>query len=63
MQEIEATFAHLGLTHHLFRGVSDMYRLIGETPLGEETPESRDRERGLEETMRFLAEWVRERPE
>ena len=59
MQEIEATFAHLGLTHHLFRGVADMYRLIGGTPLGEETPESRDRNRTLDETMELLAEWVR----
>jgi 3-hydroxyisobutyrate dehydrogenase-like beta-hydroxyacid dehydrogenase len=58
MQEIEATFANLGLTHHLFRGVTDMYRLIGGTPLGEETPESRDRERSLEETMQLLAQWV-----
>ena len=63
MQEIEATFSHLGLTHHLFRGVTDMYRLIGGTPLGEETPESRDRDRDLEETMQFLAEWVRQHPD
>ena len=63
MQEIEATFSHLGLTHHLFRGVTDMYRLIGGTPLGDETPESRDRDRNLEETMQFLAEWVRQHPD
>ena len=62
MQEIEATFAHLGLTHHLFRGVTDMYRLIGGTPLGDETPESRDRERSLEETMQLLAQWVETNP-
>ena len=63
MEEIEATFSHLGLTHHLFRGVTDMYRLIGGTPLGDETPESRDRDRNLEETMQFLAEWVRSHPD
>ena len=63
MQEIEATFSHLGLTHHLFRGVTDMYRLIGSTPLGDETPESRNRDRSLEETMQLLAEWVGQHPD
>ena len=55
MQEIEATFGSLGLTPYIFRGVTDMYRLIGDTPLGEETPEARDRERSLKETIQFLA--------
>jgi 3-hydroxyisobutyrate dehydrogenase-like beta-hydroxyacid dehydrogenase len=61
MQEIEATFEHLGLTPYLFRGVTDMYRLIGGTPLGEETPETADRERTLDQTMELLAEWMEER--
>ena len=61
MQEIEATFEHLGLTPFLFRGVTDMYRLIGGTPLGEETPETADRERTLDQTMELLAEWMGER--
>ncbi len=58
MEEIGATFAHLGLTPHLFQGVADMYRLIGRTPLGDEFPESRDRERTFTETIRQLAEYV-----
>jgi 3-hydroxyisobutyrate dehydrogenase-like beta-hydroxyacid dehydrogenase len=58
MQEIEATFDHLGLTPYIFRGVTDMYRLIGNSPLGEETPETKDTERSLEETIRILAEAV-----
>ena len=62
MQEIEATFEGLGLTPFLFRGVTDMYRMIGGTPLGEETPETIDRERTLEETMRLLADWVQNPP-
>jgi 3-hydroxyisobutyrate dehydrogenase-like beta-hydroxyacid dehydrogenase len=60
MQEIEATFEHLGMTPNIFKGVADMYRLIGDTELGEETPESRDRERSLEDTIRILAGHVRE---
>ncbi|MSQ05652.1 MAG: NAD(P)-dependent oxidoreductase [Dehalococcoidia bacterium] len=61
MQEIEATFDYLGMTPRLFQGVADMYRLAGATPLGDEKPESRDRERSLEETVRLLAESVRQK--
>ncbi len=55
MEEIEATFRDLGLTPNIFEGVADMYRMIGETPLGDENPESRDKERGLAETIRLIA--------
>ncbi len=61
MQEIEATFDYLGMTPRLFQGVADMYRMIGGTPLGEEKPETRDRERSLQETVRLLAEFMQER--
>ena len=59
MEEIRDTFAHLGMTPQLFEGVAEMYRLIGSTPLGEEFPESRDRDRTFTETIRQLAEYVR----
>ncbi|MXZ92439.1 MAG: NAD(P)-dependent oxidoreductase [Chloroflexi bacterium] len=58
MEEIRDTFAHLGMTPHLFEGVADMYGFIGDTPLGEETPESRDRDRSFAETIRQLAEQI-----
>ena len=58
MEEIRDTFAHLGLTPHLFQGVADMYRFIGSTPLGDEFPESRDQERTFTDTIKQLAEWV-----
>lgn len=60
MQEIEATFDYLGMTPRLFQGVADMYWLVGGTPLGEERPETRDRERTLQETVRLLAGFVQE---
>ncbi len=60
MEEIRDTFSHLGMTPHLFEGVADMYRFIGSTPLGDEFPESRDRERTFTETIRRLAEFVEE---
>ena len=56
MQEIEATFDSLGLTPRIFQGVADMYRLIGSTPLGEETPESKDQNRTLQETIDQLVQ-------
>jgi 3-hydroxyisobutyrate dehydrogenase-like beta-hydroxyacid dehydrogenase len=59
MEEIGATFEHLGMTPFLFQGVADMYRLIGSTPLGDETPESRDTQRSLQETISLLAQHVR----
>ena len=59
MEEIRDTFAHLGMTPHIFEGVAEMYRLIGSTPLGEEFPEERDRDRTFAETIRLLAQHVR----
>lgn len=58
MEEIRDTFAHMGMTPHLFEGVAEMYRFIGDTPLGDETPESRDRNRTFTETIRQLAQHV-----
>ena len=56
MQEIEATFHHLGLTPDIFRGVTDLYRFVGATPMGEEKPETRDTDRTLADTIGRLAE-------
>ena len=56
MQEIEKTFSDLGLTPDIFKGVAEMYRMIGATPLGDENPESRDKDRTLQETVRIIAE-------
>ena len=63
MEEIAATFQHLGLTPFLFQGVADMYRYVGNTPLGEETPEARDTGRNLDETIRLLASYLEPPPE
>jgi 3-hydroxyisobutyrate dehydrogenase-like beta-hydroxyacid dehydrogenase len=56
MEEIEKTFSDLGMTPNIFKGVADMYRMIGATPLGDENPESRDKGRDLAETIRIIAE-------
>ena len=54
MEEIEKTFSDLGLTPNIFKGVADMYRMIGDTSLGDENPESRDKTRNLAETIRAI---------
>jgi len=59
MQEIEATYESLGMTPYIFRGVSQMYELIGSTSLGDETPEARDTERTLQETIQLLAQHLK----
>ena len=59
MQEIEATFDGLGLTPLIFQGVADMYRLVGSTSMGQETPENKDESRSLEETIQQLAAHIK----
>ena len=58
MEEIERTFSDLGLTPNIFKGVADVYRMIGETALGDENPESRDKIRNLAETIRAITESI-----
>jgi 3-hydroxyisobutyrate dehydrogenase-like beta-hydroxyacid dehydrogenase len=58
MQEVKATFEHLGLTPHILAGVVDIYRFIGGTPLGEETPETKDKNRTLQETIQQLVGYL-----
>lgn len=55
MEEISATFAHVGLTPKMLAGAADMYRLVGETPLAELPPEARDRFPTLAELIAILA--------
>lgn len=54
MEEIAKTFADLGLTSHMFDGAADMYRLVGETALADETPENRDVNRTLAQVIEIL---------
>jgi hypothetical protein len=58
MEEIAATFGDLGLTPQIFQGIADLYRFVAETPIGKESPESRDRSRGLDGVIAALAEEV-----
>ena len=55
MEEIAATFADLGLTPNILQGAADLYRFVADTPLGRETPDGRDRGRGLDGVIAELS--------
>ncbi len=57
MEEIAATFEHLGLTPRILLGAADMFRLTGETSLADQT--SRDPDPELREMLRTLADQAR----
>lgn len=56
MEEIAKTFEDVGMTPKILLGAADMYRLVGETPLNEETPEHRTRGTDLQDVVRILSE-------
>ena len=56
MEEIAATFEALGLTPRMLLGAADLYQLVAATPIGKESPEMRDRGRGLDGVVAALAE-------
>jgi 3-hydroxyisobutyrate dehydrogenase-like beta-hydroxyacid dehydrogenase len=56
MEEIATTFADVGLTPLILQGAADLYRFVAETPIGKETPENRDRSRGMDGVVAALAD-------
>ena len=56
MEEIAKTFQDLGMTPKIYQGAADIYRFMGTSPLADETPETLDENRPLEEMIRILAE-------
>lgn len=55
MEEISATFEHIGLTPNILTGAADMYRFVGETHLAELPPEARDQFPTLAELITIFA--------
>jgi len=55
MEEIGKTFADLGMTPDILNGAADIYRFVAGTPLGRETPETRDRNRDASGVIDALA--------
>ncbi len=56
MEEISATFEHVGLTPNILTGAADMYRFVGDTHLADLAPEARDEFPSLAELIEILAE-------
>ena len=55
MEEIATCFADLGLTPNILTGAADVYRFVAATPIGTESPESRDPNRDLAGVVAALA--------
>ena len=60
MEEIAKTFAELGLTAKIYQGAADMYRFLGETALADETAETLDKSRTLEQVIEILGNRLKE---
>jgi len=56
MEEIAKTFQELGLTPKIYQGAADMYRIVGQTPLADETPENMDKSRTLAQVIKILSD-------
>lgn len=61
MEEIALTFEDIGLTPLILQGAADLYRFVETTPIGQETPENRDTNRGLDGVIAALAEALQEK--
>ena len=55
MEQIAATFEHVGVTPAFHQGAAEMFRLLSQTPFALETPEARDASRTLAETISAVA--------
>jgi 3-hydroxyisobutyrate dehydrogenase-like beta-hydroxyacid dehydrogenase len=58
MEEIAATFAHVGLTPKILEGAAEMYRFAGRTALADQTPENRDPTLNLEKIISIFADSI-----
>ncbi len=55
MEEIATCFADVGLTPQILQGAAEFFRFVADTPLGRESPETRDRDRDLDGVVASLA--------
>jgi 3-hydroxyisobutyrate dehydrogenase-like beta-hydroxyacid dehydrogenase len=56
MLEIAKTLDASGITPKVFQGAAEIYAHVASSPLGSETPETRDRTRSGEDVVRMLAQ-------
>ena len=58
MEEIAATFDSVGVTPRFHQGAAEIFRLLASTPFADESPETIDKSRTLEETIRVTSEYL-----
>ena len=63
MEEIAATFDHVGVTPGFHQGAAEVFRLLSQTPFAKEAPETVDRDRTLAETIAAAAQLLPSRVE
>ena len=59
MDEISDTFKGIGLTGNLHKGAAEIFRLLESSPLSEETRETLDKSRTLDEAVEIYADTLR----
>lgn len=59
MEEISSFFADLGMTPDILQGAAEMYCFVKDTPIGKESPESRDPNQTIESVIAALATEVK----
>ncbi len=63
MEEIAATFADAGVPSGFHEGAAEIFRVLAKTPFANETRETIDESRTLEEAIRVYAQYLPERVE
>lgn len=58
MEEIAATFERVGVTPYFHKGAADICRFVATTPLAQETPETLNTTRTLEQTLAVFREYL-----
>jgi hypothetical protein len=56
MLEISKTLGSAAITPKVFAGAADIYQFVAGTPLGKETPETREKGRTGKDVVRSIAE-------
>ncbi|MDE2687983.1 MAG: DUF1932 domain-containing protein [Chloroflexota bacterium] len=59
MEEIASTFESLGITPSFHQGAAEIYRLLSGTPYADETPETVDKDRPTNDTIRAVVDLVK----
>ena len=59
MEEIASTFESLRITPSFHQGAAEIYRLLSSTPYAAETPETVDKDRPTNETIRAIVDLVK----